>query len=262
MRLLIYSDLHLEFAPFSVPLGLEYDVVVLAGDIGSSQVDTVRWALADHTFPDAKAIIYVPGNHEFYGGCMPAVLRDLRAAARGTRVHLLDGDEVIVDGVRFVGATLWTDFKCSIRTPIGLQSSQMFGLMAARRVMADYGQIQVEPGRFLRPEHTLDIHVKQRAELLAALQRPFDGPTVTVTHMAPHRRSLAPRYADDWASAAFVNELPEEFFEVPVYWIHGHTHTSFDYSLGNCGVICNPRGYRVRDKTENLEFNDSLIVTV
>ena len=136
--------------------------------------------------------------------------------------------------------------------------------------MVDYRAIawpdEARPGlpRRLRPEDTLRLHAEQRDWLLRELQRPFAGPTVVVTHHAPHRDSLAPRFAADWISAAYVSELPAAAFDRPALWVHGHTHTSRDYRVGNCRVICNPRGYaRGRGgPPENAEFDPALVVDV
>ena len=98
--------------------------------------------------------------------------------------------------------------------------------------------------RKLTPYDTLRLHRTQRAWLDAALAEPFDGSTVVVTHHGPHRGSLAPRFAADWVSTGYLSELPLHFFDVPVLWVHGHTHTSHDYQVGGCRVLCNPRGYQ------------------
>jgi predicted phosphodiesterase len=274
-RLLIYSDLHLEFGPFEVPLGLGYDVVILAGDISSDAVGAVRWALGPTTFPAAKAIIYVPGNHEYYGETMQDVQAQLRECASGTRLHVLDGDEAVIDGVRYLGCTLWTGFGLRIATPVGSVSDASRGIGAARRSMMDYRCIDIlddrngdesQPARRrrLRPEDTLAIHREQREWLRCRLDEPFDGPTVVVTHTAPHRGSLAQRYAGDWVSTAFVDELPEAFFAAPRLWVHGHTHTSFDYRVGSCRIVSNPRGYVREDQArpENRDFDERLLVAL
>ncbi|SEF35494.1 hypothetical protein ABL840_37005 [Variovorax sp. NFACC27] len=108
---------------------------------------------------------------------------------------------------------------------------------------------------------TLRVHQAQRAWLRDRLVEPFAGPTVVVTHHAPHRGSLSQRYADDWASGAFVNELPDTFFDVPVLWIHGHTHQQFDYRVRTCRVVCNPRGYvNWSGRIENKAFNPGLVI--
>jgi len=118
--------------------------------------------------------------------------------------------------------------------------------------------------RMLTPEDTLELHRAHRAWLQQALAEPFDGPTVAVTHHGPHRGSLAGKYAADWVSTAFINELPASFFEVPVLWVHGHTHCSFDFRVGGCRVVCNPRGYQLggMQRPENPEFDPARVIDV
>jgi Icc-related predicted phosphoesterase len=272
MKLLILSDLHLEFAPFELPADLVFDVAILAGDIHSPAKRAIQWAM--ERFPD-KPVVYVPGNHEYYDGRLDATLAEARSAAEGSHVHLLDGDELVVDGVRFLGATLWTDFALAIETPEGPVSDVPWAMKKATNLLNDYVLIRTldesaEPntwrdkqGKKLDAADTLRIHQAQRAWLRAKLAEPFDGRTVVVTHHAPHRGSLSPRYADDWVSGAFVSELPDFFFEVPVLWVHGHTHQSFDYRVRACRVVCNPRGYvNWSGRIENQAFEPGLIVDV
>ena len=104
MKIRVLSDLHLEFFDWTPP-PVEADVVVLAGDIHAGVLG-IPWARRQ--FP-AAPVIYVPGNHEFYSARLQDVLVALRKESRRLGVHLLDGDEFLVDGVRFLGATLWTD---------------------------------------------------------------------------------------------------------------------------------------------------------
>lgn len=184
-------------------------------------------------------------------------------------VHLLDGRVVVLDGVRFLGCTLWTDFQLGIVRADGhVRSNADHSMAYAGQFMNDYALIRLElpasPGdhrrryrRQLLPTDTLSIHLLERGWLADQLTTPFDGPTVVVTHHAPHRGSLADVFSGSPLSAAFVSELPASFFAVPVLWIHGHTHTSFDYRVGNCRVVCNPRGYpmRLRPAHENEAFD-------
>lgn len=276
MRLLILSDLHLEFGAFAVP-EVEFDAVVLAGDIAVPAVKTVHWARRSTNFGVRLPVIYVPGNHEFYGDVVSSGLVKLRQASQGTNVHALDCSEAVIDGVRFLGCTLWTDFGVRIETEDGLRSEARRAVSESGKVMSDYRAIRVRDDqevsgmpkhgrsskRLLTSEDTLDMHEVHRAWLATKLKEPFAGQTVVVTHHAPHRNSLAPMYATDWVSGAYVSELPEDFFKVPVLWVHGHTHTSFDYTVGNCRVICNPRGYMLgsrRAVPENDDFNAGLVV--
>jgi hypothetical protein len=200
-------------------------------------------------------------------------MRRLAAEPGLPPIHVLDCDGVVIDGLRFLGCTLWTDFELRIDTDAGPSSSAGKGIAAARRSMVDYRTIDVAlPGaavpepkrRKLTPEDTLALHQAHRAWLTQALSEPFDGPTVVVTHHGPHRGSLAPRFAADWVSTAFINELPRSFFEVPKLWIHGHTHTGLDYQVGKCRVVCNPRGYPVgrSGMPENPRFDPGMVVEV
>jgi len=282
MKVLVLSDLHLEFGTF-LPPQVDYDVVILAGDIAVPARKAVRWARREAVFGLAKGVVYVPGNHEFYADVMPNALSDMHEAAVGSNVHALDCDEWIFKGVRFLGCTLWTDFALQIEVGGQLTSQVSLAMALAQRHMSDYQVIRTHIGvdedstsvrrkgvtkaadtppkplkRHLRAEDTLAINGHHRAWLLNRLREPFDGLTVVVTHHAPHRGSLSQQYADSWISCAYVNELPAEFFTVPVLWVHGHIHESLDYRVGNCRVVCNPRGYVPEHKNE--EFNPGFVV--
>lgn len=274
MRLLVLSDLHIEFGTFDVPKDVDYDIAILAGDIGVPGQKAVQWAKRESTFGRAKAIILLAGNHEFYGTVMQRQIRAMREACAGSRVHFLNCDEVVLDGVRFLGCTLWTDFALTIDSPDGRRSDSRLAMDVCRAGLNDYRVIRKQVGedhdgailRTLRPEDTLSVHRDHRAWLRDALLEPFDGTTVVITHHAPHRRSLSPDFEDDWLSAAYVSELPDEFFALPMLWVHGHTHTSFDYRVGNCRVVCNPRGYLsgfpATKGIENQQFDSRLIIKV
>jgi Calcineurin-like phosphoesterase len=275
MKLLVLSDLHLEFADLAIPADADFDVAILAGDIVCPGSKALAWARQSSALQRARAVVLVPGNHEYYDRVMPEELAAMRAGAGNAGdppVHVLDCDATVIDGVRFLGCTLWTDFELRIDTAEGPVTNVAKGIAAARRSMVDYRTIDVidpappagAPGtRKLTPEDTMALHRMQRDWLQGALAEPFDGPTVVVTHHGPHRGSLAPRFAADWVSTAFINELPPSFFDVPALWVHGHTHASFDYRVGKCRVLCNPRGYQVgRKLPENLRFDGGLIVEV
>jgi len=117
--------------------------------------------------------------------------------------------------------------------------------------------------RRLTPQDLLGEHQADRRWLEKQLAAPFDGPTVVITHHAPHPLSIAPRYAADWMTCGFASALPESFFEVPVLWIHGHTHTRFDYRVNGCRVVCNPRGYELwGGDFEVDDFDAALVIEV
>jgi Icc-related predicted phosphoesterase len=274
VKLLILSDLHAEFETFEVAKDLDYDVAVLAGDIVAPGRVAARWLRNPARFGN-KPIVQIAGNHEYYESVLDQELLEMRRQAKDHNIQFLDCDEVVIAGMRFLGCTLWTDFRLRIDNPgfagqpVRLLSDRDRSMTECSRRLADYSAIRIDDPltsnsrgtRRLVPMETLQIHRRHRSWLRKKLAEPFDGPTVVVTHHAPHRKSLEPRFAEDWASGGFVNEMLLEFFEVPSLWVHGHTHDSFDYRVGACRVVCNPRGYLSRHgEFENKQFNPELVV--
>ena len=278
MKLLVLSDLHAEFETFRVRQDLRFDVAILAGDIVEPGHVVAKWLRSPDRFGDHQGgIVHVGGNHEHYSSVLDRELAEMRREAKLHNVYFLECDEVEIGGVRFLGCTLWTDFRLRIEQPgfagqpMRLISDRYRAMVDSQRFMADYEAIRIDDplssnslgSRLLQPMDTLKVHRRHRSWLRRKLAEPFDGPTVVVTHHAPHRNSLAPRFAQDWASGGFVSEIRPEFFEVPVLWIHGHTHDSFDYMVGGCRVICNPRGYmNWHGEFENKAFDPELLIEI
>lgn len=249
MKLYILSDIHLEFSTFE-PFATDADVVVLAGDIGKKS-NGIIWAR--EKFPD-KEIIYVPGNHEFYGAQRQDTLTLMRIAADQCKVHLLDNNEVVINGVRFLGSTLWTDFL-------------LFG--EDRKNDAMYtGKVFLNDFRLIRegdtpftPARSIELHVQSLAWLTEKLDTLFDGKTVVVTHHLPSAQSVVERFKDSELSACFASNLDHLFGKMNM-WIHGHTHDNLDYVANGTRVICNPRGYDTYRGAENFHFNPKLVVEI
>ncbi|OUL94678.1 metallophosphoesterase [Paraburkholderia hospita] len=265
MKIRVLSDLHLESDQPEIIPHADADLVVLAGDI-HNHAEGLRWAA--ETFDGAVPVVYVPGNHEYYDGefgALEAAMHD--AAASVDNVYFLN-NATLVDPLgqwRVLGTTLWTDFDLYGND----EESRAASIAAAERVMLDYrgliqvtwtagndssgqGALQDNTPRNLTPADTIALHRHARTWLEAELAKPFAGKTIVVTHHAPHRRSLAERYADDVVSAGFVNDLPSLVRAPVTLWVHGHTHTAFDYVENGARVVCNPRGYLDR-RTRALE---------
>lgn len=154
MKILIASDLHHEGGVDEYqPPSAGYDIAILAGDIDSLAGLGVKWAKDPKTFPCAKAVIYVPGNHEYYGTVMQPTVGHIREWAKGSVVHALDGDEVVVDGVRFLGCTLWTDFVMPVFVPEYHRVSDVaFSMQQARASLNDFHLILSEPSAHRFPD--------------------------------------------------------------------------------------------------------------
>lgn len=232
MKIQVLSDLHLEFAPFDAPI-TDADAVVLAGD---THPGTKGLAWACQAFP-TKPVIYVCGNHEFYGQSIPKHQLRLLELARGSNVHLLENGGVSIAGVRFLGCTLWTDFAL-------FGDPRIAGYEATQR-MTDYRRIRLDPSyRRLRSVDACALHHQSRRWLQAELSAPVPGPTVVVTHHAPSPRSLPDAERSQLLSAAYASDL-DEFVagSGAALWIHGHVHVPCAYELGHTRIVCNPRGY-------------------
>lgn len=255
MKLHVLSDLHLEFADLN-PIAIDADVVVLAGDIATKSGGMI-WAR--DTFPNQE-IIYVAGNHEFYGTQRLELLAKLHEQSALYGIHFLDNRAVEMLGAndkkatRFLGATLWTDFR--LFGDALKDKCMMFGEMYLNdfRRISD-GVIGFSTGK------SIQLHEQSLAWLRSELTHPFDGKTVVITHHLPSMSSVAQRYKADLLSACFASELSHLFGEMSV-WIHGHTHDSCDYEMNGTRVVCNPRGYVRSNHAENPRFNPSLIIQV
>lgn len=247
MRIRILSDLHHEhFGGLRALPQVDADIVVLAGDIHTHELG-IEWA--GRTFGKTP-VIYVPGNHEYYASHMGNLDTRLRDAARRTGVHLLQNEALEINGVRFLGSTLWADFAL-----YGSPQDELAQTMAIR-VMPDFSIIDTEYGTFT-PTHCIALHRQAKTWLAQQLDTPFQGKTVVVTHHAPSEKSVAEKYKNNRLSPAFASRLDELVAQCDL-WIHGHTHNCFDYQIGRGRVVANPGGY----PNENAEFNPGLIVEI
>lgn len=253
MKLNVLSDLHLGFGAMERPLN-DADVVVLAGDISRPR-EAAAWSLRFD-----KPVLYVMGNHEFYGSSLERAAAEMRRLCDGTHVHVLDGREVVLGGVRFLGTTLWTDFEAD-----GTPERRAAAEDEARRLMRDFSRIRLREGEdaLFAPHDAAALFRRQAAWLDERLRTPHAGPTVVITHHAPSMRSIHPRFAGSLLNACFVSDAEHLLgAERACLWIHGHTHDSFDYRLGGTRVVCNPRGYVRGGIAENACFDPDFMVEV
>ncbi|MBI3605016.1 MAG: metallophosphoesterase family protein [Nitrospirae bacterium] len=247
MKIQILSDLHNEFEVFHQPQ-VDSDVVVLAGDIDLS-VSGFTWARK--AWPN-KAIIYVPGNHEYYNSDIDYENEQMAKAGEVNGIYFLNRGEVVIQGTRFLGCSLWTDFALFGESEISRSMS------VALNGLTDFITINYN-GRRFNPADSLKLHKQDRTWLETKLKEPFDGKTVVITHHLPSALSVAKQYKKHPLSACFASNL-DHLFGFSNLWIHGHTHDSFDYTASGTRVVCNPRGYSERGRRENLEFDSSLVV--
>lgn len=264
MRFALYSDLHREVKAWEPPAldvphtpssGLRageagaLDLVILAGDI-SSHTRGLTWAAATFQQP----VIYVAGNHEYYGAHIGMLSELQKPAWAQSGVYFLERNTFELAGVRFLGCTLWSGFDLH-----GSDKADAY-MDYARRSINDYWMINAKGGKLLEPRDTQKLHRTAVRWLDAELSKPFDGKTVVVTHFAPHRGCVAPEHEGSDVSPYFVTDLSRlmEKHRIDV-WCHGHTHTNNDFvAEGGCRVISNQLGYP--SEQASVGFRKDLVI--
>jgi predicted phosphodiesterase len=242
MKIQIWSDLHNEFSVFCPPSNSS-DLVILAGDIDIKSRG-VKWANETFDCP----VIYVCGNHEFYGGHIDRTLKKMRDAA-ASHVHILENDVFVWQQIRFLGTTAWTDFTST--------GDVVAAARTAATRMNDFQVIRTDANwRRIRPDDIVKRNQVARAWLLEELAKPFLGTTIVVTHHCP-TPAVAVDDHEGHLGAAYSNHWPD-LIEQADLWIFGHTHSTVDTHLAGCRLISNPRGY----SSEHTGFDSSLEIEV
>jgi len=238
VRLWFFSDCHLNrsvpWLPGPTPDNV--DVIVIAGDVTERLLDRVLPWLGQHIVPRGLPVVYVPGNHDFWGTNLTFELAKARPLASSLGIHLLaEGESVALDDTRFIGATLWSDLELS---PGGAWTCGMH--FSGHN---DHRKIKVEARyRKLLPKDYQSLHDTQLAAIEGALAQPHDGPTIVVSHHAPHERSLQNGRATDALDGMYASDLTDVIMRYrPELWLHGHVHRNRDFTVGDTRVVCNRR---------------------
>lgn len=237
MKIRVLSDLHLEFYDDPMRAGIfddiDCDIVVLAGDI-STGIRGLEWA-AD-TF--AAPIVYVMGNHEYYGHDAAALLPRARECAADWGIHLLERDEITLEGMRFLGCTLWSGFEAG---PL----DAAFAAEVAHALAMDFRMIR-DNNRLVTPSTLIEWYRRSRAWLETRLDP--RRPAVVITHFAPTLKTVHPAFgADAELTRYFHNNLDSLMGAAAPIWIYGHNHYSatdiVETARGDTLVASNQLGY-------------------
>jgi predicted phosphodiesterase len=258
MRLWIGSDFHIEASrgwdlppPNARP---NFDVLVIAGDLIPRAERGVAW-LRERV---SNRVVFVPGNHEFYGCDIDRTVEKARQAAAGTNLHILQNDAVVIDGVLFVGATLWTNFE--------LFGNRDLAMRRAAEGMNDYRRIRKR--RYLerlRPADTLDRHFESREFIKRVTRESSVAKKVVVTHHGCVREALKAGTETDILSAAYTSDCSDLLENVDL-WVYGHTHDSRDFRVGSTRVVSNGKGrgpwLPKQRRSDNVSFDPNYVIEI
>ncbi len=240
-RIRLVSDLHLEFdGGLALEPGDE-DVLVVAGDISPDPTQAWAWLGRYRADNPSVPVVVVLGNHDYYGRPMAETDAAWAEWARqADSVHVLADSTVEIAGIRFFGATMWTDMT-------GSEAALVSGL-------ADFSHIHGATVDGLRRVHRASANA-----LAAEVDRDDVTPLVVVTHHLPNWASIDRRYRDSPINGGFASTDLDHLVAAADLWLHGHTHSSIDTVTCGTRIVCNPRGY-VEGRPENPAFNPDLVV--
>lgn len=232
-------------------------------------------------------VIYIAGNHEHYHGDYTKTIPRMKEKLGYLKnLHILDKEVIQLQDVTFVGGTLWTnmnkedpvtihgikgymnDYKIIDDTSevvnyrvyhdkmksVGMTDEEWVALPPEERV---YVEFKTRPAKF-SPQKSVEDHKKMMAFLESTIAtNPFNK-FVVVGHHAPSKLSTKPQYERDViVNGAYSSDLSEFMLDHPQIklWTHGHTHDVYDYVIGSCRVVCNPRGYiQYEDRADKFQL--------
>lgn len=279
MKLQLLSDIHLESNPdFVAQPAPGADLLVLAGDIGSYQLrrdgtvmEEPDWGLQRFSpLPQYAGwpvpVLFVPGNHEYDALDVDTAHEQMRASCDRLGIQWLDCVSTVIDSVRFVGCTLWSDFDAialnKYPPPKGTETQRLKERDKAFRAANFYLEKMAAEhhGQLFDAAAMRGLGLQSQQWLEAALGAPHaQGSTVVVTHFAPTLHSADPRYGLTPGTAGFCNALDHLLPQADL-WLHGHLHCPTDVRVGRCRIVANPLGYE--DKGEQIAFDATLLIDI
>lgn len=267
MKFVLVSDVHVDMNRWDWSclenLSSDVNTLVVAGDISNDIWEASRWLI--HAKQRFANVVWVAGNHDFYNiglhqtrlydpefdakwpypDDVPSILVHYRRWSDANGIHFLHRSKVEIDGVTFVGATGWHDYRGGEPYSTDDQIKVWYDILNDRMIKWQKGLI--------KPDHLkpFDAGVKDW-EYIRDCVSSVEGPTVVVTHHVPHRRLLWQKPHDRvWTMlhGSFANTRMESIVDPKIrYWIYGHTHQRNMVDIGDTTYVCNARGYHGENK--------------
>lgn len=249
------SDIHNEYGRYSIPIVKDRNVLVIAGDYDYAKYGTEEIRRqAEHSY-----VILVPGNHDFHGCSIQEVI-DFWDSQTIPNFHFLSNSNVVLDGVNFIGSTLFPCFNKG--DPVSIQRCNLeIGDFYHKRIYKDSTREE-----FITANDFYELSVRDKAFVKNALEKLTSRKNVLISHYLPTYESVSDKYkqreSQHALNGAYVCDIENilQYSNLDLI-IHGHTHDSKSYDFCGIPVICNPRGYKDKNMCNN-DFKGDLIVRV
>jgi predicted phosphodiesterase len=249
VKIRLLSDLHLEGYRYYYEYAGE-DIVVLAGDIHTQG----RHDFILDQIPTAVQILFVAGNHEYYGAVFETAneyFKDLEN--KYSNFKFLNNESASIRDVEFFGGTMFTNWE--------LDNDVWTAKQRAKDGIADFEWISKIGRDGQERRWNTDDHLQEHlayTERLVQWKNKLAEKRVVISHFVPHPEGSDPKFAGSALNPYFISNMEQYMTGVDV-WLYGHTHSSCDKVINGCRLVCNPRGYG----TENAHgFINDLIVEV
>lgn len=248
MKIQILSDLHTEFGYYEIK-NTDSDIVVIAGDVGRGY-NVINYLNSNIK---NKQVLFVPGNHEFHYQDFNNLTKTFNLYNRKGNIEVLEKNIKIIDDYLFIGFTMWSDFN--------LYNNKCISKIHIEKNVNDFELIKYKD-RKLEVDDISDANAWDMEWFRDILYNNKEYKKIIITHNAPSEKSIHLKYFNNILNPYFANNLEELICsnENIKLWIHGHSHNSSDYYIGDTRVICNPRGYFPNDL--NKDFKDDLVIEV
>lgn len=257
-NILYLSDIHLEASNISFIGDIGEDFIVIAGDLSSDLYLLEDFFL--NKISKTTPIIYVLGNHEYEGrrwNDTEKLICDI--VKKFKNVHLLNNNSIEIGKIKFIGSTLWTNFE---ETGTDTEENKKW----AKNNIADLNNIFTLKSDNKYSSITADEIISKHNDavkyLTYELKQPSDCDTkIVISHFAPSKKSKAKEYAH--INSSYWSSNIENLVGLADIWIHGHTHSTFNYFISETNVLCNPRGWtRLFDMASNTTFDKNKILSI
>jgi predicted MPP superfamily phosphohydrolase len=254
----LLSDLHLDHnSPGEYFHPGEGDILILAGDIlqvehlkSNGYYSDIYNTFLNECSKNFNHVLYVLGNHEYYSYTIEKSLTLLREKVPNN-FHVLQNDCVEINGIHFIGFTLWTNFF----------NENPFEMWEAKGYMNDYSKIRIGASyKKLQPYHLLELHNESISFLKSKLKDLQNERVFVISHHSPTLQSISEKYKSFRCNGSFCSDYDDLIIQNPNIknWVFGHVHSKFDFYIEQCRMTSNPRGYPRETTDFDLNFTIEL----